>query len=122
MNSYREAGYLPDFKVTYRFYTQEEGGRYSPPHQHIRWDFRYDDPAISTGHFMIWPEFVKPTGEVLPAGPVPLHGIADMYIINRDMRAFHYQHIRVGVRGYFMEGKRIAVCEVIEILGLHESP
>ena len=93
-----------------------------PPYQHTRWDFRYDDKLVSTGSSMIWPEFIRSTGDVLPLGPVPLHGLADMFIIFPQSRPFHCQHIRRGVRGYFMEGKRIAVCEVTEILELHTNP
>ena len=53
MGSYAELmGQPPGFQVTYRF-TAEEGGRRSTPHQHIQWDFRYEDKIIHTGTFMI---------------------------------------------------------------------
>ena len=96
-----------------------------PNFQHIRWDFSYEDRAIlprGASH-MIWPEFVTLAGAMLPAGePMPRFGLADMYIIIPTHREFHCQHIRPGVRGYFCEGQRIGVCEVVEVLGLHQNP
>jgi hypothetical protein len=124
MESYaKQTGLSPDFRVSYSFFSEEEGGRKVPPYQHTRWDFCYDNKLVNTGgHSIIWPEFIGPAGDVLPLGPVPLQGLADMFIIFPQRRAFHCQHIRCGVKGYFMEGKRIAVCEVVEVLGLHRNP
>jgi hypothetical protein len=124
MESYAATGLPPDFRVSYRLYSPEEGGRQTPPHQHIRWDFTYDDKSISrTGGFMIWPEMLLPSGGLAPAGPIPAQGLADMFIIYPQYRAFHRLHLRPGVRGYFMEGnRRVGVCEVVEVLGLHTNP
>ena len=114
---------LPDFRVTYRLFTAEEGGRKTSAYQGIRWDFRYEDKAISTGTWIIHPEFLGLKGEILPIEPLPMLGQADMYILNPDLRSFHQQHIRPGVRGYFVEGpKRVGVCEVVEVLGLRRKP
>ena len=110
------------FQVTYRLFTAEEGGRYALPHQHIRWDFRYEDKAIHTGTFMIWPEFLGPNGEVLPAGEISQLGQANMFFFGPGPQDFHRQHIRPGARGYFVEGSwRLGVCEVVEVLGLRIS-
>lgn len=122
MKSYTEDGLLPDFRVSYTLYSSEEGGRKTPANQHIRWDFMYDDNAISTHTFMIWPEILRPNGELLTDGYVPMHGLADMFIVFPTSRAFHQQHVKPGLRGYFVEGsRRVAVCEVVAILNLHSS-
>jgi len=124
MTSYSEH-LPPDFRVTYSLFSAEEGGRKTPHFQHIRWDFSYEDEGIATRNqlFMIWPEFITPSGEMLPEGvPMPQHGLADMFMINPATRAFHCQYIRRGLRGYLHEGRRIGVCEVVEVLALHQNP
>ena len=116
----------PDFQVRYRIYSAEEGGRKTPHFQHIRWDFAYEDEEISPPNkiFMILPEFIEPSGAVLPEGELIFSsGLANMYILNPAFRDFHGQHIRVGVKGYFREaGRRTGQCEVVEILALHQNP
>jgi hypothetical protein len=123
--SYSRPGSPPDFAVRYRFFTAEEGGLVGAPRQHIRWDFLYqgDDPERD-GIYMIWPEFLDRAGNVLPDGPVPYEGVAHMFILNPDMREqVHRRRMAVGVRGYFVEGsKRVAECEVMELIGLTEIP
>ncbi len=124
MASYAE--YLPpDFRVTYSLFSAEEAGRKTPHFQHIRWDFSYADEHIAPRNqlFMIWPEFITPSGEMLPEGePMSRHGLANMFVINPDLRTFHCQHIKRGLRGYLHEGQRIGVCEVVEVLALHQNP
>lgn len=123
MESYARMGLPPDFRVSYTLYSAEEGGRKTPAYQHIRWDFRYDDKAISTGTFHIWPEILLPSGTMLLDEWVPTHGLADMFILFPTSRAFHQQHIKPGLRGYFVEGaRRVAVCEVIAVMHLHSNP
>ncbi|MDF7813653.1 hypothetical protein [Hymenobacter sp. YC55] len=123
MDSYSKNGLPPDFRVSYALYSAEEGGRKTPANQHIRWDFRYDHKGISTGTFMIWPEILQPNGQLMTEPFVPTYGLADMFIVFPTSRALHQQHIRVGLRGYFVEGpKRVAVCEVVAILNLHSNP
>lgn len=123
MKSYVEGGLPPDFRVSYTLYRAEEGGRKTPANQHIRWDFRYDDKAISTHTFTIWPEILYPNGELLVDGYVPMHGLADIFIVFSASRAFHQQHIKLGLRGYFVEGPHlVAVCEVVAILSLYSNP
>ena len=118
-------GLAPDFRVSYHLFSAEEGGRKTPHFQHIRWDFSYSDEQIGKSNqvFIIWPEFVSDSGQVLPQGePMPKQGLADMFIVNPAFRAFHGQHIKVGVRGYFREGfRKITLCEVVEILALHRN-
>ena len=115
-------GRPPDFRVTYRLYTAEEGGRKTPAYQGIRWDFRYEDKAISTHTHMIWPEFLAPDGKVLPPGPLPAFGQANMFCLTAGPQLLHRQYIRPGVRGYFVEGsRRVGVCEVVEALRLKQA-
>ncbi|MBJ6110214.1 hypothetical protein JAO73_14420 [Hymenobacter sp. BT523] len=121
------SGHLPpDFRVSYRIYSAEEGGRKKPHFQGIRWDFAYEDEDISPPNqtFVIWPIFITPSGEMLPEGePMPNSGLADMYILNSAFREFHSQHIKLGTRGYFREGGlNIGPCEVVEVLALHQNP
>ncbi|MGI4733579.1 MAG: hypothetical protein ACRYG7_00195 [Janthinobacterium lividum] len=113
---------LPDFRVTYRLFTAEEGGRKTPAYQGIRWDFRYEDKAISTGTWIIHPEFLGLNGQVLPVEPLPMLGQSNMFILNAELRSFHRQHIRPGTCGYFVEGPhRVGVCEVVEVLRLSQK-
>jgi hypothetical protein len=119
--SYRDRR-TPDFRVRYRFLSEAEGGRKQLPFQHIRSDFLYggDDPQ-KEGIWCIWPEFLAPDGTVLPEDgrSVPGEGLADMYILNTELRKEHAERIRVGTKGYFVEGPRkTAVCEVVAVEGL----
>lgn len=122
MDSYRDTRRTePDFRVRYRFLSEAEGGRKTLPFQHIRSDFLYegDDPQAD-GIWCIWPEFVSADGAVLSDNqPVPVEGLADMFILNVKLRAEHAKRIHVGAKGYFVEGhKRTAACEVVAVLGL----
>ena len=114
-----------DFKVKYRFYNEEEGGRKSLPYQGYRSDFWYDyKNHVSTNLYMIWPEFEDKEGNVILENDksVPSSGIARMWIINSKTREYHRGKIQVGLKGYFMEGSRkVAECEVVELLGLHSN-
>ncbi|HVI44247.1 MAG TPA: hypothetical protein VM802_05240 [Chitinophaga sp.] len=116
--------HLHDFTVRYRFYSKDEGGRAYPPYQGYRSDFWYD--AAGPGQlFMIWPEFEDTAGEVIIENDhtVPETGTARMWIIIPERRPMHYDNIRMGLKGYFMEGaRRVAECEVIEIVGLKDNP
>lgn len=122
MSSYREQrGVEPDFRVRYRFLCEGEGGRQSLPFQHIRSDFLYDgDDPMADGIWCIWPEFVSAAGEVLPDDQrVPTEGLADMYILDEELRAMHSKRLQLGTRAFFVEGpKKTAECEVVAIWGL----
>jgi hypothetical protein len=124
MSSYADkSGRQADFEVVYRFYTAEQGGRKSPPHQHVRWDFLYaEDDPLKDGISMIWPEFVSEAGSVLPEGEVSYEGVARMFIVNPDRTEFHRARLKIGTRGYFVEGShRVAECTVRSLLGLAAS-
>lgn len=115
-----------DFRVKYRFYTKEEGGRKNTPAQGYRSDFWYEHPAHSGKNqlFMIWPEFENELGDVITDDKsfVSHTGTARMWILSPNWRPYHYDKIVKGLTGYFMEGHtRVAKCEVIEILGLFDN-
>jgi hypothetical protein len=121
-------GHYANFRVKYRFYSKEEGGRQTiVPFQGYRSDFWYEHPDHSGTNqlFMIWPEFENGKTEVIleDQKSVPVEGTARMWIIDPKRRHYHRDKIHVGLKGYFMEGsKRVAECEVIEILGLQKNP
>ncbi len=111
-----------DFRVKYRFRKPEEGGRKTgEPAQGIRSNFSFIGESEM---FMIWPEFEDSYGNVLLENdsPVPNCGTARMWIIKDEMRPSHYDRIKVGMKGYFIEGIITAECEVIEILDLKKNP
>lgn len=115
-----------DFVVKYRFFSQEEGGRYHPPIQGLRFDFKYADPNLNVrgGSWIIWPEFEDEAGNVYLYKNMllPLEGTARMWIVNPEMRPFHQERIAIGTKAYIMEGKPVAECEVIAIVGLMTNP
>jgi len=120
-------GHPSDFRVSYRFYTKEEGGRQTIiPYQGYRSDFWYDHPTHKVnGIFMIWPEFEDEDGKIILEDhkSVLPNGTARMWIIVPERRPYHQNKIHVGLKGYFMEGsKRVAECEVIEVLNLKTNP
>ncbi|HMS67975.1 MAG TPA: hypothetical protein PKD18_07545 [Saprospiraceae bacterium] len=108
---------LGDFKVKYKFRSHEDGGRQNLPHQGIRSDFWYDhEDNQENGVFMIWPLFEDEQGKLIDSGPVLKEGIARMKIVNDKMIAYHLERLKVGIKGYFMEGPhKTADCEVIEL-------
>jgi hypothetical protein len=116
-----------DFRVKYRFYSTEEGGRKTLPFQGYRSDFWYEHPEHSRTNqiFMIWPEFEDEKGNLILTDTVPVQqtGTAKMWILVPEGRNYHKSKIKVGLAGYFMEGsRRVAECEVIEIVDLLSNP
>ena len=124
---FKRLNHREDFRVSYRFYSKLEGGRPNTPFQGYRSDFWYVHPIYSRpgSIFMIWPEFESETGDEIldDRTNVAISGTAKMWIVTPQMRSFHKVGIKEGIVGYFMEGpKKIAECEVIEILGLKTNP
>lgn len=116
-----------DFRVKYRFYNPEEGGRMTgAPYQGYRSDFWYPHKDNEENKiFMISPEFEDEEKNVILTNDKPIKesGIARMWIINSIYRKYHQERIKVGTRGYFMEGPtKVAECEVVELIGLFENP
>lgn len=117
----------PDFRVSYNFYKESEGGRKSIPKQGYRSDFWYyhEEQPNPNSIYMIWPEFENEQGSVITDTETRVNkkGTARMWIITSKMRQMHRDRIKIGVKGYFMEGsRRIAECEVIEIVSLSTNP
>jgi hypothetical protein len=118
--------HIADFRVRYRFIIGE-GGRLGPPYQAYRSDFKYEHP-LHDGYnqlFMIHPEFENDNGEIIldDKEQVSINGTARMWILIPERRIYHEDKIFVGTKGFFMEGSRkVAECEVIEILGLLTNP
>lgn len=109
-----------DFEVRYRFFSAEEGGRQTGlPHQGYRCDFTYDgDDRDENGAWMIWPEFEDAQKNVIleENRSVPAEGTARMRIVSEEMRGHHLARLKIGSKGYLVEGsRRVAVCEVIAI-------
>lgn len=115
-----------DFRVSYRIYSENEGGRHKPVFQGYRCDFSYEgDNPKSTGIYCIHPEFEDEQGDIILDNkrPVPLAGTARMWILFPEMRReVHVHRIATGIKGYFMEGpRRVGEVEVIEILDLYDN-
>lgn len=94
------------------------------PFQGIRCDFSLADESENK-MYMIWPEFEDSDGNPILYNDkgVPNSGTARMWVINSENRPFHYDKIKIGVKGHFREGTMISAdCEVIEILDLKINP
>lgn len=111
-----------DFIVKYSFLSAEQGGRKAgPPSQGYRSDFMYAEDIVEDGIWMIWPEFLDASGNVILDKSIQVNetGIAKMWIMNEQMKDIHKSRVVIGQKGYFMEGQRkTAECEVIEIVGM----
>lgn len=112
-----------DFRVKYKLYSKENGGRYSWTYQGIKFNFWYDHIDHQKGMlFMIFPEFEDITGNVIVKNDIPVSntGTARMWIISKEFFEYHRGKILIGTKGFFMEGgKRVGECEVIELIGLN---
>ncbi|MGS0747389.1 hypothetical protein [Halpernia sp. GG3] len=115
-----------DFIVKYKFYSKKEGGRRTgEPFQGYRSDYMYfeDEVAniIESQMWMIHPEFLDSNDNIIldKTFPVPQIGKAKMWILNEKLFDIHKQRIKIGQKGFFMEGPtKTAECEVIEIVNL----
>jgi hypothetical protein len=69
---------------------------------------------------MIWPEFLDEFDSVMSENiTVPESGKALMWILNPKFNDYHKNRLKIGTKGYFMEGAKItAECKVIELTGL----
>jgi hypothetical protein len=117
-----------DFHVKYRFLSADEGGRRTgPPRQSYKGDWAYEGEDLNKpgAHlYMIWPLFEDASGQLLPdLAEVLPEGTARMFIANDELRqTVHRERIKVGTRGYFMEGRRrVAEAQVTRIVALHEA-
>ncbi|MBD5779974.1 hypothetical protein IEN85_10785 [Pelagicoccus sp. NFK12] len=116
----------PDFKVRYRFYGYEEGGRVQLPSQGYRSDLSYEDEdPKKDGIHMVWPEFLDESGKVLTDEhqTVEKEGYAFMWIAAFDKRKlFHKEKAKEGMTCFFMEGsRRVAEAKITKIIGLKDA-
>ena len=108
----------PDFVVQYRFLDTKK----TLPHQGYRSSFMYEEDARTTNEvkyaYDIFPEFKDEKGGIIMNlnEKVLREGVADMWILVEQSRNFHKEKMKIGSKGYFLEGTKIvAECEVIKI-------
>ncbi|KAF2082522.1 hypothetical protein [Flavobacterium sharifuzzamanii] len=111
-----------DFIITYRFFSPDEGGRKTEnPIQGYRSDFMYSEDEEAKKLWMIWPEFLDNDDNIIldKSLRVSISGKAKMWIINEENQVLHKERIKIGLKGFFMEGPRkVAECEVVQIVNL----
>lgn len=113
-----------DFKVKYRFFTFEEGGRKSgAPINNYRSDWLYAEDKVEDGIYMIHPFFENQFGELISREAYAYEkGIARMHILMPEMKPLHQKRMKIGTKGFFMEGPhKVAEAEIIEIINLHNQ-
>jgi translation elongation factor EF-Tu-like GTPase len=93
------------FEAEITILTEAQGGRKSPPHNGIRWDFKYVEDSSNNVIYMIWPEFVDDQGDAIDRD-LFLEGTlkARMHVVVEDMLPFHLSRLSVGTRFYCVEG------------------
>jgi len=111
----------PDFIVEYEIDLAEEI-KDAKPGQGMRVDFLYegDDPQVEGIH-MIWPEILDEQGHVLldnTPGIINKKGFANMWILSEDRREYHRNRIKIGTKGTWWRGGRVAHVTVIQICSL----
>lgn len=111
----------PDFIVEYEidFGDELKGVK---PGQGMRVDFLYegDNPQVEGVH-MIWPELLDENGDVIldtTPGNISKRGRANMWIVDETRRPYHAERIKVGAKGTWWRGGRIARVTVIDAEGL----
>ena len=111
----------PDFIVEYEIDLCDEL-KDAKPGQGMRVDFLYDGDSPSVeGVHMIWPEILDKNGSVqidTTPGAIRKNGYANMWVVNEDMRSYHKERVKVGTKGTWWRGGRIANVKVIQIVGL----
>lgn len=112
-----------DFEAVIRITCEADGGRKTPPFNGVRWDFSYAEDDVFNQVYMIWPDFLSPSGRSLPTdAPLPV-GVdipARMKILDDQLREkIHRARISPGVTFYCHEGsRRVAFGRVTRITGL----
>lgn len=109
----------PDFIVEYEIDLCVEM-KNAKPHQGMRTDFLYDgdDPQVD-GIFMIWPELLDESGEVIKdstPGSAPAKGRANMWVLADEMKEYHANRLSVGTKGYWVRGSfKVANVTVVKL-------
>ena len=108
----------PDFIVEYAIDLAEEL-KEAKPHQGMRIDFLYQGDDLQTdGVHMIWPELLDKNGLViLDARPEAIEksGKANMWIVMDERREYHRSRLKIGTKGMWWRGGRVAHVTVVEI-------
>lgn len=114
----KKFGRQPDFVVEYEISLSAEIAN-SKPGQGMRTDFLYDgDDPKTDGVHMIWPEILDARGSVVmdaTPGSIPQRGYANMWIISEDRREYHHRRLKIGTKGVWWRGGRVAYVRVIQI-------
>ena len=87
--------------------------------QGYRSDFMFHESSGKM--YMIHPEFLDENENVIVDKEIrQWSGLAKMWIVFDEMRQYHKERIKVGMKGFFMEGPhKTAECEVIKIVRLN---
>jgi hypothetical protein len=120
----QKSGRKCDFVVSYDLQLDPRLAGVEALRQGQRTDFCYE--ADYTGNmgmsvFMIWPEFLGPSGAVIEdtGVKIPESGFANMWIMTPELRATHKQRLKIGTVGYMVVGPyRIARVVVQDLSGL----
>lgn len=88
----------------------------------MRVDFLYDgdDPQVEGVH-MIWPEILDEHGKVvrdLNPSNIPKKGYANMWVLMEERREYHHKRLKVGTKGIWWRGGRVAYVTVVQINAL----
>lgn len=90
----------------------------------MRVDFLYEkDDPVTDGVHMIWPEILDIKGHVIEdttPGNIPQKGYANMWVVDEKRRPYHKGRIKVGTKGIWWRGGRIAYVTVIQVGSLAE--
>ena len=73
---------------------------------------------------MIWPEFEDKEGMLIPEKTQVLSsGVARMWIVNSEMiEKVHKGRMKIGTKGYFMEGgRKVAEAQIIRLVRLSDN-
>ena len=108
----------PDFIVEYEIDLADEIGN-AKPGQGMRVDFLYDgDDPQTDGVHTIWPEILDQDGLVIrdtTPGNIPKRGCANMWVVDEDRREYHHNRIKVGTKGTWWRGGRVAYVTVVQV-------
>lgn len=111
----------PDFVVEYEIDLCGDL-KDAKPDQGMRVDFLYegDNPQVEGVH-MIWPELLDENGDVIldtTPGDIAKRGKANMWVVDEARRPYHAGRIKIGTKGTWWRGGRIARVTVIDVEGL----
>ena len=114
----KTSGRKPNFIVEYEI-NLADSIKDAKPNQGMRVDFLYegDDPKTD-GLFMIWPEILDENGIVIldtKPGSIPKKGYANMWILSEELIEYHQKRLKVGTKGTWWRGGRVAYVTVVQI-------